>query len=685
MLILHLIGVVFGAGSALVSDALFFGIIRDRRIEKNELNVLRTTGHLVWAGIAITLVSGFVMLLMSNFAYLYDAAFQVKMIIVGIIIINGIVLHKIHMPFLSKLSTVKNFETDINHNFDHWKSFKLMFISGSVSAISWISVIVLGSMRTLDMSFGLIILSYVVILGTGLVAGQLLVRFMFQNHATQETEKHLFKRGIFPYIVIIALVTLIFFILVKPAIQSVDNYTRVNTEIVLTPKDQLPWDDGVHVAYAPDVPSASDYNEQRIFEVRLEVLENVCTLDPENNVIHDTWGYRIEGDEEVFCGSPGPVLRGRVGDVARITLTNLEGNVHPHNIDFHSVTGQGGGAVDLTVAPGETATIDVRLLYPGSFMYHCAYGDVPVHIARGMSGMFIVDPAEPLPELDHEWSIMQSEWYLTEPDENGLADLDRDRLFEEKPNLITFNGRTDALLGENALTMEVGERARIYFVNEGLNLTSNFHPIGSHWDVVYPEGATHPANRIIYGSQTTPVVAGGGTVVELKALIPSEIILADHALSRAFYKGAKGIINVRGEDNPEIYEVHKTARPEGEELVHEHDGGEHQEVLADTSNEVVSISIPRGASAPTMADRAYEPNHITIKKGTTVTWTNYDSTMHTVTSGTSDGRLKNPDGIFDSGLFKKGETFSYTFNESGEFPYYCNPHPWAQGVVIVEE
>jgi len=683
ILVLHLIGVVIGAGGALVSDALFFGAIRDHHIEKTELKLLKTTGRLIWIGIGILIISGFIMLMMRDFAFLYDAAFQVKMIVVGIIILNGILLHKVHMPFLKKLSKTCDIDKNIAHNFHNWKSFKLMFVSGSVSAISWLTVIVLGSMRTLDISFGVILISYLLIFGFAIIAGQILIRVMFPKHSSEKPKKHSFQRGILPYITIIGLITIIFFILVRPTVQSIENTTRVNTDIILTPKDQLVWDDGVHVAYAPDVPEPSDYDEQRIFEVKLEVLENVCTIDPENNISHDTWGYRVEGDDEIFCGSPGPVLRARVGDVARITLTNLPENVHPHNIDFHAVTGQGGGARDLTVAPGETASIDVRLLYSGSFMYHCAYGDVPVHIARGMSGMFIVDPVEPLPEVEHEWSIMQSEWFLTDTDENGLADLDRERLFEEQPNLITFNGRTDALLGDNALEMNVGERSRIYFVNEGLNLTSNFHPIGSHWDVVYPEGATHPANKIIYGSQSTSVVAGGGTVVEIKAQLPIDIILVDHALVRAFYKGAKGIIKVSGEENRELYEVHTLARPIDEEFVSE--GEDNEEYIQnEEAQEEVFVIIPRGASAPSMADKAYQPNYLKVKKGTTVTWINEDSTRHTVTSGISDGKIKQPDGKFASKLLKKGETFSYTFNEIGEFPYYCNPHPWALGTVVVE-
>ena len=89
------------------------------------------------------------------------------------------------------------------------------------------------------------------------------------------------------------------------------------------------------------------------------------------------------------------------------------------------MTGQGGGAADLTVAPGETATIEARLLYPGAFMYHCAYGDVPEHIAKGMYGMFIVDPETPLPDADHEWAVMQSEWYVDKPAGGGEAAFDR--------------------------------------------------------------------------------------------------------------------------------------------------------------------------------------------------------------------------------------------------------------------
>lgn len=334
----------------------------------------------------------------------------------------------------------------------------------------------------------------------------------------------------------------------------------------LTPASQVAAanDTENHVSIAPDVPPQIARSDQRTWDVSIESIEGVCPLDPANGTTTEMWGFRVDGQDEITCGSPGPILRGRVGDVVNITLSNLAGNTHPHNIDFHAVTGQGGGAADLTVAPGESATIQVRLLYPGAFMYHCAFGDVPVHIAHGMYGMFIVDPEVPLPQVDHEWAIVQSEWYVGEPGGDNEAEFDMDALFNEEPRFVTFNGRTDALTGDNSLRMTVGQRARIYFVNEGLNLTSSFHPIGSHWDLVYPEGATHPANRVIRGSQTTLVPAGGGTVVEIDALVPSTVILVDHALVRTFYKGAIGLIEITGEVNPEIFGIPGSAPSPGE-------------------------------------------------------------------------------------------------------------------------
>ena len=72
---------------------------------------------------------------------------------------------------------------------------------------------------------------------------------------------------------------------------------------------------------------------------------------------------------------------------------------------------------------------------------------------------------------------------------------------------------------------------------------------------------------------------------------------------------------------------------------------------------------------------AFSPAEITVPAGTTVIWTNSDAASHTVTSD---------DGVFDSGTISQGNTFRFTFDEAGTYPYYCTIHPYMKATVIVE-
>ena len=82
-----------------------------------------------------------------------------------------------------------------------------------------------------------------------------------------------------------------------------------------------------------------------------------------------------------------------------------------------------------------------------------------------------------------------------------------------------------------------------------------------------------------------------------------------------------------------------------------------------------------------IANFAYEPAEIVIAAGTEVVFTNSDSAPHTVTAGTDAEPM--PD-AFDSGLLQQGDTFSFVFDEPGEFAYFCDRHPPMTGTVVVE-
>jgi plastocyanin len=103
---------------------------------------------------------------------------------------------------------------------------------------------------------------------------------------------------------------------------------------------------------------------------------------------------------------------------------------------------------------------------------------------------------------------------------------------------------------------------------------------------------------------------------------------------------------------------------------------------ASGGNTATSVSIVPGSSS--LTDTAFSPNPIQVSVGTTVTWTNNDSQPHTVTSG-SNGQ---PDDKFNSSpnfnpLLNPGQTFSFTFTQAGNYPYFCMLHPNMVGTVSV--
>ena len=108
-------------------------------------------------------------------------------------------------------------------------------------------------------------------------------------------------------------------------------------------------------------------------------------------------------------------------------------------------------------------------------------------------------------------------------------------------------------------------------------------------------------------------------------------------------------------------------------------------VSAQQSSGGNKVSIVEGAS--TMADKAFSPSPANVKVGDTVTWTNDDSTPHTVTSGTgpsdpSMGKEFNSSPGLKT-LIAPNQTFSHKFTTAGQYPYFCQVHPTMVGKVIV--
>ncbi|MFO0667248.1 MAG: copper-containing nitrite reductase [Polyangiaceae bacterium] len=294
------------------------------------------------------------------------------------------------------------------------------------------------------------------------------------------------------------------------------------------------------ITSAPAVPPPTNRHAPAKVIVELEVKEVVKQIA--DGVSYTFWTFG--GDV------PGKFIRVRQGDLVEFHLQNHQDSKMPHNIDLHAVTGPGGGATSTFTAPGHQTQFSFRALNPGLYVYHCATAPVGMHVANGMYGLIYVEPPEGLPPADREYYVMQGDFYTVgKYRDKGQQPFDMQKAIEEKPTYVVFNGSEGALVGDKALKAKVGEKVRLFVGNGGPNYTSNFHVIGEIFDRVYTEGGS----KIQENVQTTIVPAGGSAIVEYKVDVPGTYILVDHALFRAFNKGAIGMMKVEGPENKAIY------------------------------------------------------------------------------------------------------------------------------------
>ena len=297
--------------------------------------------------------------------------------------------------------------------------------------------------------------------------------------------------------------------------------------------------DGV-ITSAPNVPPPIERDYAARVKIELETIELKKRLA--DGVEYTFWTYG--GDV------PGNFIRVREGDLVELTLKNAENSTVPHNIDLHAVTGPGGGAKATFTGPGQSTKIEFRALNPGLYVYHCATAPVGMHIANGMYGLILVEPKEGMSEVDKEFYVMQSEFYTKGAyGEPGHQPFDYDKAVAEDADYVVFNGAVGALAGDNALQAQKGDKVRLFVGNGGPNLTSSFHVIGEIFDNVYHEAGSTANHNV----QTTVVPAGGATIAELRVDVPGDLVLVDHAIFRAFDKGALGILNVEGDPQDDIF------------------------------------------------------------------------------------------------------------------------------------
>ena len=290
-----------------------------------------------------------------------------------------------------------------------------------------------------------------------------------------------------------------------------------------------------------ELPGPLTIREPEIVRIDLETVEIEGQLADGTTFSYWTFNGKV----------PGPFFRVRVGDTIEVHMRNLTNSTMAHSVDFHAVTGPGGGAEMSQTPPGQETMFTAKTLKPGLYVYHCATPMVAQHIANGMYGLILVEPEEGLPPVNREFYVMQGEIYTREAfGSTGHLTENVQALLNEDPEYLVFNGAVGSLTTQKPLKANVDETVRIFFGVGGPNFTSSFHVIGEIFDRVYDQASlTSPA---LTNVQTTLVPAGGATIVEFGLEVPGNYLLVDHALAR-MQRGLVGYLIAQGPENPDVF------------------------------------------------------------------------------------------------------------------------------------
>jgi nitrite reductase (NO-forming) len=242
---------------------------------------------------------------------------------------------------------------------------------------------------------------------------------------------------------------------------------------------------------------------------------------------------------------PGPLIRVKVGDTVRITLKNPATSMAPHSVDFHSSMVASNDEM-TSINPGEEKLYEWKALYAGVWMYHCGTAPTLHHIANGMYGMVIVEPKDGLPNVDHEFALVQSEWYLGP--QGDLTSLKKLAAAAPAPDFVVFNGVANQYK-DNPIKVETGKRVRMFVLNAGPSVDSAFHIVGTIFDTVIKEGVQLTRdNPGGYGSQVVDLAPAQGAIIEFTTAEDGMYPIVTHAFNFVG-RGALGLVQA-GDGDP---------------------------------------------------------------------------------------------------------------------------------------
>lgn len=174
----HALSGAIGVGATIVTDALFMQFLADFKISRVESNTMRAVSTVFWVALGIILVTGIMLYLTDTAKYSTSSKFLIKMVAVGVIILNGLVLNWFLTPRLKHMS----FHTPTARIKNTWVK-RIGFACGSISLLSWVIAFLLGSSVSIPLAFSEALIIYFCLLGIGIACSQIGYRLMMIRSA----------------------------------------------------------------------------------------------------------------------------------------------------------------------------------------------------------------------------------------------------------------------------------------------------------------------------------------------------------------------------------------------------------------------------------------------------------------------------------------------------------------------
>jgi len=365
---------------------------------------------------------------------------------------------------------------------------------------------------------------------------------------------------------------------------------------------------------------------------------------------------------------PAPTLRFNEGD--DVTVKFINDTPFSHTIHFHGTHDSANDGVWPQILPGEEYTYQFVAEEAGFFMYHCHAFPTTEHVRMGMYGAMIIDPVHHPMEEAREYLFV-------------LSEIDPNDTLATITEFYPINGYANQYM-DNPIRVVKDELARFYVMGIGSVLQSPFH-VHSTIFKVWPSGILW--NEPYY-AQTHLIGNGDTAIIEAKWKDAGRYLFHVHGIQEE--RGSMAILDVL-ENQSELRTIENPSNMPGsvsmiewqEDLLRqlenpqiiEYDDLGSEDLIGSDIPKVQTdkVSIVKDSWNPEITE-SYAPLAIEISAGTTVTWTNDDAVIHTVT---------HTENKFDSGFVQGGTDWKFKFENEGEYDYLCTLHPWMKGTVIV--